>query len=210
MQMPESSNRIESEEDLRSFYREPSQIAKDKLLDHLDIHCQKMISLSPFVCLATTSADGSIDISPRGDPPGSVQVLNATQLLIPDRFGNNRIDTLSNLMHNPAIGLFFLVPGIIESLRVSGDARVITERALLESVAIQGKVPLTGILVDVKRAFLQCGKALKRSALWEGRYQIERSEMPSFGEILADQIDSDTSAAELDCSIDDAYKNKLY
>ena len=208
--MPESYNRIESEEELRSFYREPSQIAKNKLLDHLDVHCQKMISLSPFLCLATTSADGSIDISPRGDPPGSVQVLNATQLLIPDRFGNNRVDTLSNLMHNPAIGLFFLVPGMIESLRVSGRARVITDGALLESMAIQDKVPSTGILVDVKRAFLQCGKAVKRSGLWEGTYQIERSEMPSFGAILADQTDSDMSAAELDCSIDDAYKNKLY
>ena len=113
-------------------------------------------------------------------------------------------------MQNRAIGLFFLVPGMIESLRVSGNARVITDGALLESMAIQGKVPSTGILVDVKRAFLQCGKAIKRSGLWEGTYQIERSEMPSFGEILLDQTDSDMSAAELDCSIDDAYKNKLY
>ena len=201
---------VQTSEQLGAIYKEPSREARDKVLDHLDVHCQKMISLSPFVCLATTSADGSIDISPRGDPPGSVQVLNATQLLIPDRFGNNRVDTLSNLMHNPAIGLFFLVPGMIESLRVSGNARVITDGALLESMAIQDKVPSTGILVDVKRAFLQCGKAIKRSGLWEGTYQIQRSEMPSFGEILADQTDSDMSAAELDCSIDDAYKNKLY
>ena len=208
--MPESYNRIESEEELRSFYREPSQIAKNKLLDHLDVHCQKMISLSPFVCLATTATDGSVDISPRGDPPGAVQVLDPTQLLIPDRYGNNRIDTLSNLMDNPAIGLFFLVPGMTESLRVSGNARVITDGALLESAAIQGKVPSAGILVDVKRAFLQCGKALKRSGLWEGTYQIDRSEVASFGEILADQTDSDMSAAELDCSIEDAYQNKLY
>ena len=201
---------VQTSEQLGAIYKEPSREARDKVLDHLDVHCQKMISLSPFVCLATTSTDGSIDISPRGDPPGSVQVLNSTQLLIPDRFGNNRIDTLSNLMQNRAIGLFFLVPGMIESLRVSGNARVITDGALLESMAIQGKVPSTGILVDVKRAFLQCGKAIKRSGLWEGTYQIERSEMPSFGEILLDQTDSDMSAAELDCSIDDAYKNKLY
>ena len=201
---------VQTSEQLGAIYKEPSREARDKVLDHLDVHCQKMISLSPFVCLATTSPDGSIDISPRGDPPGSVQVLNSTQLLIPDRFGNNRIDTLSNLMQNRAIGLFFLVPGMIESLRVSGNTRVITDGALLESMAIQGKVPSTGILVDVKRAFLQCGKAIKRSGLWEGTYQIERSEMPSFGEILLDQTDSDMSAAELDCSIDDAYKNKLY
>jgi len=201
---------VRKTEELRAIYKEPSREAKHKVLDHLDVHCQKMISLSPFVCLATTAADGSVDISPRGDPPGSVQVLNATQLLIPDRYGNNRIDTLSNLMQNPAIGLFFLVPGMIESLRVSGHARVITDGALLESTSIQGKVPSTGILVDVERAFLQCGKAIKRSGLWEGTYQIERSERPSFGEILADQTDSDMPAAELDCSIDDAYKNKLY
>ena len=201
---------IQNSEQLRAIYKEPSREAKHKVLDCLDAHCQKMISLSPFVCLATTAADGSVDVSPRGDPPGAVQVLSPTQLLIPDRYGNNRVDTLLNLMDNPAIGLFFLVPGMMESLRVSGHARVITDGALLASASIQGKVPSAGILVDVERALLQCGKAIKRSGLWEGTYQIERSEMASFGEILADQTDSDMSAAELDCSIDDAYKNKLY
>lgn len=211
---PEKVNKTDrqvvSKQDLRALYKEPSQMAKDKVLKKLDEHCQQMISLSPFVCLATTAADGSLDISPRGDPPGSVKILSPTELLIPDRAGNNRLDTLSNLSDKAEIGLLFLVPGVIETLRVSGLASIIKDDARLEMCALNGKVPPTGILVKVQRAFLQCGKALKRSALWEGAYAIKRSTLPSFGTMLADQTGTETSAAELDCSIDDAYQNKLY
>ena len=199
-----------SKQNLRELYKEPSQMAKDKVLKKLDKHCQQFISLSPFVCLATTAADGSLDISPRGDPPGSIIILSQTELLLPDRTGNNRLDTLSNLTTKAEIGLLFLVPGVIETLRVSGLASIIKDDARLEECVINGKVPPTGILVEVQRAFLQCGKALKRSALWVGTYQIDRSALPSFGTMLADQTGEEARAAELDCSIDDAYQNKLY
>lgn len=208
--MDDSKQSISSEEDLRGLYKEPSQVATQKVLQELDVHCQKLIGLSPFVCLATTAADGSMDISPRGDPPGAVQVLNSKQLLIPDRSGNNRLDTMGNLISNPEIALLFFVPGVIETLRVSGRARIIQDDARLTSAAINGKVPPTGILVDVHRVLLQCGKALKRSALWDRTYQVDRSELPSFGEMLADQTDTEMSAGELDCAIDEAYRDKLY
>ena len=199
-----------SKENLREVYNEPSQMAKDKVLKKLDKHCQQFISLSPFVCLATTAADGSLDVSPRGDPPGSVKILGANTLLIADRSGNNRLDTLSNLIVNPKIGLLFLVPGVIETLRVSGLASIIKDDSRLKECAVNGKVPPTGILIDVQQAFLQCGKALKRSALWDGTYQIDRSTLPSFGTMLADQTGTGTTASELDCSIDEAYENRLY
>jgi hypothetical protein len=211
---PEKVNRKDrhavSKENLREVYNEPSQMAKDKVLKKLDKHCQQIISLSPFVCLATTAADGSLDISPRGDPPGSVKLLDTNTLLIPDRAGNNRLDTLSNLIVNPEIGLLFLVPGVIETLRVSGLASVIQDDPRLKECEVNGKVPPTGILVEVQQAFLQCGKALKRSALWDGTYQIDRSTLPSFGTMLADQTGTETTASELDCSIDEAYENRLY
>lgn len=208
--MVESNEHINSEDQLRSLYAEPSQLSQQKDVEALDEHCQTMIAHSPFVCIATTAADGSLDISPRGDPPGSVKVLDPSHLLIPDRAGNNRLDTLSNLTTNPDIALFFIVPGVTETLRVSGTAKVIHDDPRLESCAINGKIPPTGILVNVQRACLQCGKALKRSALWDGTYQIDRTELPSFGTMLADQIGNGLSANDLDCSIDDAYKNKLY
>jgi len=208
--MAESNEHINSEDQLRSLYAEASQLSQQKDVDTLDVHCQTMIAHSPFVCIATTAADGSLDISPRGDPPGSVKVLDPSHLLIPDRAGNNRLDTLSNLTKNPEVALFFIVPGVTETLRVSGTAKVIHDDPRLESCAINGKIPPTGILVNVQRACLQCGKALKRSALWDGTYQIDRTELPSFGKMLADQTNTGQTAEALDCAIDEAYKNKLY
>ncbi|MCH2124102.1 MAG: pyridoxamine 5'-phosphate oxidase family protein [Pirellulaceae bacterium] len=205
-----SGQPVTSEEKLRQFYGEPSQLSQQKFMQALDEHCQAMVQLSPFVCIATTAADGSLDVSPRGDPPGSIQILDPSHLLIPDRLGNNRLDTLTNLTSNPAIGLFFIVPGVLESLRVSGRAQIIHDDPRLERCALHGKVPRTGILVEVQKACLQCGKALKRGALWEETYRIQRSDLASFGRMLADQTDTGQTAEELDCSINAAYEKKLY
>jgi len=203
-------NRVTTPEQLRSFYADPSLLSQQKFMDTLDEHCRTMIGLSPFVCIATIAENGSLDVSPRGDPPGSIQVLDPSTLLIPDRSGNNRLDTLTNLTGNPEIALFFVVPGILESLRVSGRATIIHNDPRLESCAINGKTPSTGILVDVNRACLQCGKALKRSALWEDTYRVNRDDLPSFGTMLADQTDTGKSAEELDRSINEAYEDRLY
>ena len=208
--MNESSNPVTDKEQLRSLYSEPSLLSQQKFMDVLDEHCQAMVRLSPFVCIATVAENGSLDISPRGDPPGAIQVFDPSHLLIPDRRGNNRLDTLTNLTRNPQIALFFVVPGVLESLRVSGRAEIIHDDPRLERCAINGKAPATGILVKVQKACLQCGKALKRSALWDGIYHVDRRELPSFGKMLADQTDTGQTADELDCSINDAYEQRLY
>lgn len=204
------TNTVTSKEQLRGFYAEPSLLSQQKFLNRLDEHCQAMIRLSPFVCIATTAADGSLDVSPRGDPPGSFHVLDPSHLLIPDRRGNNKLDTLTNLTGNPEIALFFVVPGVLESLRVSGRARIIHDDPRLDGCAVNGVIPRTGILVEVRKACLQCGKALKRSALWDGTYEVNRSDLASFGTMLADQTHTGKTAAELDCSINEAYIERLY
>ena len=122
--MNDAPNRVTTKEHLRSFYDEPSLLSQQKFMDTLDEHCQTMIRLSPFVCIATIAEDGSLDVSPRGDPPGSIQVLDPSHLLLPDRRGNNRLDTLTNLTGNPENALFFVVPPLLESLRISGQATI--------------------------------------------------------------------------------------
>ena len=208
--MNDLPKQVTNADQLRSFYDDPSLLSQQKFMDTLDTHCQTMMRLSPFVCIATCDTNGALDVSPRGDPPGSIQVLDASQILIPDRRGNNRLDTLTNLTGNPEIALFFIVPGIVETLRVSGRAQIIHDDPRLDRCAINGQVPVTGILVNVHKACLQCGKALKRSALWDDTYRVNRKDLPSFGKMLADQTDTGKTAQELDRSIDDAYENRLY
>lgn len=200
----------ESEEELRALYGPPSELAARKCLPRLDEHCQHFIERSPFVCLSSAASDGSADISPRGDAPGFVRVLDELTLFVPDRLGNNRIDTLRNLMHNPHVGLLFLIPGIDETLRVNGVARVVLYSELLGECTVDGKTPRSGILVEVREAFLQCAKALKRSKLWSDDYRLTREQMPTLGKMLVDQLCLTTPVSELDAMIDKAYREKLY
>jgi PPOX class probable FMN-dependent enzyme len=199
----------ESEAELRALYAPPSDLSQRKSLKQLDEHCRHFIAKSPFLCIATSHANGPADISPRGDGAGFVRVLDATHVFIPDRLGNNRLDSLSNVISNPQVGLIFLLPGVDETLRVNGLGHVVTGGKLLEESAANGKVPRTGLLVEVHEAFLQCAKALKRSHLWSDVYRIARHEFPSLGKILADQIGG-FDVAELDCRIESAYREKLY
>lgn len=200
----------ESEEQLRALYGPPSELAARKCLPKLDEHCRHFIERSPFVCLSSAAADGSADISPRGDAPGFVRVLDEQTLFVPDRLGNNRIDTLRNLMLNPHVGLLFLIPGIDETLRVNGVARVVLRSELLDESTVGGKTPRSGLLVEVREAFLQCAKALKRSKLWADDYRLTREQMPTLGKMLADQLCLATPVSELDALIDKAYREKLY
>lgn len=180
---------IDSPEALRALYGEPSERALRKELRFLDRHCQSFIALSPFVVLATVGGDGRLDCSPRGDGPGFVQVLDERTLLIPDRRGNNRVDSLSNIVEHPRIGLLFMVPGMNETLRVNGRATITRSRRRLEPLAVNGRVPRAGVLVEVEEAFLQCAKALVRSRLWEPESRIDRRRFPSMGRMLSDQIE---------------------
>ncbi|MCH2590616.1 MAG: pyridoxamine 5'-phosphate oxidase family protein [Planctomycetales bacterium] len=204
------SGQVESVDQLREFYDDPSLLSQQKFMETLDDHCRAMIARSSFYCIATMNPDGSLDISPRGDPPGSVVVLDPSTLLLPDRRGNNKLDSMSNVTERSRTALLFLVPGVLETLRVTGSAAVIHDDPRLEACAIEGQVPQVGILVSVEKACLQCGKAVKRGGLWEETYRISRSELPSFGKMLADQTDTGQTVEELDQSIDDAYENRLY
>lgn len=200
----------DNEDELRALYGPPSELAARKCLPRLDEHCRHFIEQSPFVCLSSAGADGSADISPRGDAPGFVRVLDEQTLFVPDRLGNNRIDSLRNLVVNPHIGLLFLIPGIDETLRVNGVARVVLRSELLDESTVGGKTPRSGILVEVREAFLQCAKALKRSKLWSDDYRLTHEQMPTLGKMLADQLCLTTPVNELDALIDKAYREKLY
>src|SRR6516165_2788966 len=157
--------------------------ATDKVLRRLDQHCRRIISLSPFCVLATQGPNGA-DISPRGDPPGFVRVLDEVTLLVPDRVGNNRLDSMTNLLVNPRIGLLFLVPGMNETLRINGSARITDDARLLAPSAVNDRAPKVGLIVAVEEAFLHCAKALVRSALWDGSRHIDRSILPSYAQML--------------------------
>jgi uncharacterized protein len=204
-----TSTRIESTGELHELYGAPLDRAVKKQLDHLDRHCRAFIALSPFVVIASSAADGSCDASPRGDAPGFVAVVDDKTMLLPDRRGNNRVDTLENVVANPHVGLLFLVPGMTETLRINGTAEVITDEALLAPLAVKGQTPRTALRVVVDDAYLQCGKALIRSDLWNGDKHIDRSSFPSLGRILAEQIGG-IDPAETECSVEEGYRERLY
>ena len=178
---------IETAEDLRSRYGEPSENAVRKSLDRLDRHCRRFIELSPFVVLATSGADGRADCSPRGDPPGFVAVLDDRTILLPDRRGNNRTDSLKNVLENPHVGLLFMIPGANETLRLNGRATLTTDPERLAPLAVNSRAPRSGLLIEVEEVFLQCTKALVRSRLWADESRVDRkTALPSFGQMLAD------------------------
>ncbi len=193
---------------LHQHYGEPSRLAKGKSLPRLDKHCRDFIAASPFLVIGSSGAGGG-DVSPKGDAPGFVAVLDDQTLLIPDRRGNNRVDTLDNILENPSVAMIFFVPGMNETLRVNGRASITTDPALLEPLAVQGSVPRSGILVAIDEACLHCAKALIRSKFWDPASQIDRQQFPSLGRMLADQIDGvDVAAAE--ARVAESTKNELY
>lgn len=198
-----------NEQELRQHYGPPMERARIKTLRKLDKHCRRFIELSPFVCLGTSGADGA-DVTPRGDAPGFVHILDDVTLAIPDWPGNNRLDSLRNILENPNVGLLFLIPGVDESLRVNGEARVTTDAAILTHWETNGKHPRSALLIHVHEAFLHCGKALIRSKLWHDDYRVDRSSLPSYGQMLKDQIEIEDTAEEIQSSVAQAYREKLY
>jgi uncharacterized protein len=200
---------IENAVQLREAYGAPSERSLKKQLSRLDKHCRAFIERSPFLVIASSDPSGRCDASPKGDMPGFVRVLDDQRLLIPDRLGNNRIDTLGNLLERPGVGLIFFVPGLNETLRVNGRARVTTDQALLEPLAVDGKVPRSGIMVAAEEIYFHCGKALIRSDLWNPEKHVPRSQFPSLGHILADQIGG-ISAEESERLTAESYKTRLY
>lgn len=180
--------RITTVSALRALYAPAHDRAVQKELTYLHAHHKRYIELSPFLTISSTGPDGRGDVSPRGEKPGFVHVLDDTTLAIPDRPGNNRLDTLSNVIMNPNVGLLFLLPGVSEILRVNGEAELRDDEDLLARFVVNGREPKLVIRVAVKQAYLHCAKAVMRSGLWEETTKVARTALPSMGEMLRDQI----------------------
>lgn len=178
---------IESVDALRRLYAQPTERAVRKELDRLDAHCARFIAMSPLVVVASSDAQGHMDASPRGGAPGFVRLLDDRTLLIPDAPGNNRLDTLTNILATGQLGLLFLVPGVDETLRVNGSARLRDEPGLQQHFAHEKRAPRLVIELHVQQAYLHCAKALMRSSLWSADNRIERAALPTMGQMIADQ-----------------------
>jgi PPOX class probable FMN-dependent enzyme len=187
----------------------PGAVAKD--IGRIDEHMRKFIEKSPFCTLATSSAEGRLDVTPRGDPPGSFKVLDEKTIAIADRPGNNRVDNLKNLLSNPRAGLLFMLPGMDETVRVNGRASISVDPDLLASMAVEGKQPRCAIVVQVEEAFLHCAKAFRRSRLWSEDYRVSRQEFPSLACMIGDQLKlPKEQVAQSEERIERAYRESLW
>jgi len=202
-------HRITDVATLERLYGAPSGAAVEKELDYIHPHYRRLIEASPFVVLATAGPDG-LDTSPRGDPAGFVAVEDENTVLIPDRRGNNRVDSLRNIIGNPHVALLFLIPGVGETLRVNGRAIISTAPDLLRRFAMAGRLPRSVIVVRVDTVFFQCSRAIWRSKLWDSAQQIERSSLPSLGTIVADVSQSRIKAETYDEGLYERLKGSLY
>ncbi|MGD9913353.1 MAG: pyridoxamine 5'-phosphate oxidase family protein [Rhizobiaceae bacterium] len=201
---------LKTREELRQIYEDPGAKGKRKELSRLDAHARNFLARSPFVLIGTQDADGNADVTPKGDKPGFVAILDDLTIAIPDRPGNNRCDTLENLLVNPAIGLIFLIPGMNETLRINGEARITIDKDLRESLSVAGKAPQAVIVVKLRTHYMHCAKAFMRSELWEPSSWRPRAEMPTLGEILKDQMSLPESARETDIWLDEAYRASMW
>lgn len=202
---------IDTEEKLRELLGYPSDVVKHKAIDRLDRHCAAYIAKSPFLLMATSDRNGLCDVSPRGDAPGFVQVLDETRLVIPERPGNRRIDSMRNILSNPRVGLIFLVPGLEETLRVNGRACIIRDADVLQRCEAHGKVPVVGIGVTVEECYVHCAKAFKRSKLWQPASWLSQESLPDIVSMLVDHVRlPGVDAAKIRDGLRDSYTNRLY
>jgi PPOX class probable FMN-dependent enzyme len=189
---------IDDEDALRGLLGGPSEIVRAKRSERLNPLTRQFVERSPFLCLATCDARGELDVSPRGDPPGFVRILDDVTLLVPERPGNKLADSLRNILENARVGLLFFVPGVDDTLRVNGRATLVTDAQLLAPCVVEDKVPKLGILVDVESAFTHCAKAFLRAHFWDPTRFVDRATLPSHGEILRAIRGDDFDAAKHD------------
>ncbi len=205
------TERIQSAEELAAIIGTPSEFSLRKELTELDEHMRRFIAHSPFAIVSTHSADGRCDASPRGDAPGFVHVIDDRTLLIPDRFGNKRVDSFRNILETGRIGLLFLVPGVGETLRVNGRAVLVRDEAWLTPLTAQGKRPLVAVAVEIDECFLQCAKALIRSKLWDAHERPDLQSLPCAAEMFHDHAKMpEFDIPKLQTLLDEAYRNRLY
>lgn len=202
-----------STEQLEALLGKTHPLNVGKSMPALDDHCRAFLGMSTFLTVASSSAAGKMDVSPKGDPPGFVQVVDETTLAVPERPGNRRADTFHNVLENPAVGLIFLVPGIDETLRVNGTASITIDPDILAPMAVSGKTPQLALLVHIEEVFFHCGKALKRSGLWSDQGRVDRSVLPSMGELLHAQAKTDQfgiGREQMHAIARDDYDNNVY
>jgi PPOX class probable FMN-dependent enzyme len=204
-------NLVTSESELRALMGTPSELAVRKELKALDANCAAYIAHSPFLLLATSNVAGQCDVSPKGDAPGFVRVVDETHLLIPDRPGNRRLDGMANLLENPHVGLIFLIPGREETLRVNGRACITRDPAILESFAVMGKPALLAIGVEVEQCFMHCAKAFKRASLWKPERWPDTSDLASPARLLWEATKPVGKTVEdLERQLEESYRTRLY
>jgi PPOX class probable FMN-dependent enzyme len=197
-----------NEAELREVLGEPVELVKAKIADRLNPLTRQFVERSPFVVVATGRPDGGLDVSPRGDPPGFVRILDDRTLLLPDRPGNKLADTLTNLLEDDRIALLFLIPGVGDTFRVNGRARIVDDPELLAPSAVEGKAPRLGLLVTVEEAYTQCPKALIRSDLWNPAKHVSRDELPRSGEILRAVADPELDVEEYEDARAERYRKR--
>jgi PPOX class probable FMN-dependent enzyme len=201
---------ITSEAQLREILGHPSHVAANKAVTTLDEHCRAFIASSPFILIASSDANGNVDISPKGDPAGFVQVLDDRTLAIPDRPGNRRADTFGNILQNPKVGLFFFIPGKQETFRVSGKAMIVRDLWLRERMVIRGKTPEFAIVVTIDEAFLHCAKCVIRSGIWEQGQWPELEGLASLARVMVDHGKLADSEEKVQTLINESYRDRLY
>ena len=201
---------VETEAELREIIGSPTELVAGKVSDRLNDIFREYIERSPFVCVATVSGEGGLDVSPRGDPAGSVLVIDEKTLALADRPGNKLIDSFRNIIDNPHAGLLFLVPGMNETLRVNGRAKLVSDAPFFDSLVVQGKRPKLAVVVEVEELYMHCAKAFLRSSLWDPQTWPDRSTLPSLGTIMRDQMALPVSAEELDARLDHRAMTEQY
>lgn len=205
---------ITTEADLRALFPPTHEVAINKVLTSLDQHARDFIMRSPFLCIGSQHSEGKADVSPRGDPAGFVTILNDRTLAIPDRPGNNRLDTLSNIVANPNVGLIFMVPGFDETMRVNGTAQLTKDPTILDQMAVNGRAPRLAIIVTIQEVYIHCAKAYRRAALWDPANHQDRSTYPSLLAVVNDQIGNPAAdpatQAEQDAALEVEYRETMY
>jgi PPOX class probable FMN-dependent enzyme len=201
---------VTTEAELREIVGQPSELAIRKDIGALDQHARAFIAQSPFLLMASASRAGRCDVSPKGDAPGFVLVLDDRHLVIPDRPGNRRVDGMRNLLENPHLGLIFLIPGREETLRVNGRGWIVRDDDLLARMAVGGKRPLLAVGVEVEECFLHCAKAFKRSGLWQPDRWPDPGAVACMAQMLVDQTRPGLTVAEMERHLEEGYRTRLY
>ncbi|WP_234859161.1 MSMEG_1061 family FMN-dependent PPOX-type flavoprotein [Aquimarina aquimarini] len=201
---------IKTEEQFRKIMGHPSEMVKQKTIDYIDSNSQDFINRSPFIMIASSDLDGNFDISPKGDPSGFVKILNKKTIAIPDRLGNRKGDTFMNVLKNPNVGLIFLIPGVKETLRISGEAQIVADLEIREQLSYKSKLPKLVLIVTVKEVFMHCAKCIIRSKLWEHTNIENKSTISVLANYLSDNTNTEKTPEEINDILNEDEKTELY